>query len=145
MFVDVTPGIAVNGDLSMVERILSNLLSNAAKYTPAGTPIAVTLHRENDAAVLTVEDHGGGIPEAERERVFQLFYRVEDQAARAVRGIGIGLALVRQLVDQIHGTVVIHDTPGGGATFRVTIPLFAEPAAAPEPPSSETVTITQGG
>jgi len=127
--VEILPALAVNGDLSMIERILANLLSNAAKYTPPGTPIGVTLDAEGDEAVLMVTDHGGGIPENERERVFQLFYRVEDESARATRGIGIGLALVRQLVDQIHGTVGISETPGGGATFRVTIPLLVEPTA----------------
>jgi two-component system OmpR family sensor kinase len=110
----------------MVERILANLLSNAAKYTPAGTPIEVTLRTEDNSAVLTVADHGGGIPESERERVFTLFYRVDDESARATRGVGIGLALVRQLVDQIDGTVTIDETPGGGATFRVTIPLISD-------------------
>ncbi|HVV37551.1 MAG TPA: ATP-binding protein [Acidimicrobiales bacterium] len=122
----VTPDVAVNGDLSMVERILANLLTNAAKYTPPNSPIEVGLGIEDGAAVLAVVDHGGGIAPEERENVFRLFYRVDDESLRATRGIGIGLALVKQLVEQMHGEVRINETPQGGATFRVTLPLFHE-------------------
>jgi signal transduction histidine kinase len=124
--VQVMPGLAVIGDLSMVERILANLLSNAAKYTPANSAIDVTLGIDGNDAVLTVADHGPGIPADERENVFRLFYRVDDESMRATRGIGIGLALVKQLVDQMNGDVRIDETPGGGATFRVAVPLMAE-------------------
>jgi signal transduction histidine kinase len=124
--VDVVPDLAINGDLSMVERILANLLSNAAKYTPPNSPIEVALAVDGDAAVLTVADHGCGIAEAERDKVFRLFYRVDDESMRATRGIGIGLALVKQLVDQMNGEVRIDETPGGGATFRVAVPLMPD-------------------
>ena len=119
----INPGVMALGDLSAVERILVNLLSNASKYTAPEDPIEVSLEREGDHAVLTVSDHGPGIPESERERIFELFYRIDDASARSTRGVGIGLALARQLVGQLNGTITVEDTPGGGATFRVTIPL----------------------
>jgi two-component system OmpR family sensor kinase len=82
---------------------------------------------------LTVADHGPGIPEDQRERVFELFYRINDGAARATRGVGIGLALARQLVGQLDGTITVGDTPGGGASFTVTIPLVDESQALQQP------------
>jgi signal transduction histidine kinase len=129
----VQPEVMAMGDLSAVERILVNLLSNAAKYTPPESAVEVGLERHDGVAVLTVTDHGPGIPEDQRERVFELFYRVNDSAARATRGVGIGLALARQLVGQLDGTITIGDTPGGGACFTVTIPLVAASQSAPQP------------
>jgi len=128
----IAPGVMALADLSAVERILVNLLSNASKYTPSGSPLEVILEQDDAMAVLTVVDHGPGIPEEERENVFGLFYRVVDQSARATRGVGIGLALARQLVEKLGGAISIGETPGGGASFRVTIPLVgATPAPTP--------------
>ena len=128
--VDVVPGLSAMADPSAFERILVNLLSNAAKYTPDGTEVSVSLAADDGNAVLTVADRGPGIPVAERERVFEQFYRIDNNAARSVRGVGIGLALVRQLVSLLHGTITADETPGGGATFRMTIPLAANSAVA---------------
>jgi signal transduction histidine kinase len=125
----IAPGVIAMGDLSAVERILVNLLSNASKYTPPDDVVEISLEREDESAVLTVADHGPGIPESERERIFELFYRINDAASLSTRGVGIGLALARQLVAQLDGTITVGDTPGGGATFRVTIPLANEPVA----------------
>jgi two-component system OmpR family sensor kinase len=110
-----------------VERILVNLLSNAAKYTPIDADVRVRLERGDDDAVLSVSDNGPGVSEEERERIFELFYR-SDGSARTTRGVGIGLALARQLVDHLNGTIGVDEAPGGGAVFRVTIPLVQDPA-----------------
>ena len=132
--VNVEPGVTALADLSAVERILVNLLSNASKYTPSGSAVDVTLGRDDGMAVLTVADHGPGIPEDEREKVFALFYRVNDSSARSTRGVGIGLALARQLAEQLGGTITLDDTPGGGASFRITIPLAEETSSSPHAP-----------
>jgi signal transduction histidine kinase len=133
----VTPGVIAAADPAATERILANLLSNAAKYAPVDTPIVVTLGQEDGMAVLCVSDRGPGIPPAERERIFDLFYRVDNEAARATRGVGIGLALVRQLVGLLHGTVSADEAPGGGARFRVTVPLFVTGPVPYEPRLSQ--------
>ncbi|HET6550437.1 MAG TPA: ATP-binding protein, partial [Solirubrobacter sp.] len=104
------------------ERIVSNLLSNAIKYTPAGS-VRVGLAADGGAAVLTVEDTGIGIPPRDRERVFSRFYRVVDNRARTSGGTGIGLALVRRLVELHAGTVRAEGAGDGGTRLVVRIPF----------------------
>ncbi|GAC1477865.1 MAG: hypothetical protein NVS1B12_13670 [Acidimicrobiales bacterium] len=126
--VSVAPAVVARADPGAMERILINLLSNAAKYTPAGSAVTVSLERDGADAALCVSDRGAGIPPAERLRIFERFYRIDNEDANQVRGVGIGLALVRQLVDLQRGTVAVDDAPGGGARFRVTVPLDVVPA-----------------
>lgn len=123
--IDVEPNVVAMADTLAVERILANLLSNAGKYTPPDTAVEVGLVRNGTDAVLCVTDHGPGVASEERDRIFELFYR-SDQLARVTRGVGIGLALTRQLVDHLNGTISVEESPGGGALFRVTIPLTDE-------------------
>ena len=133
--VDVEPGVVALADALAVERVLANLLSNAGKYTPPESLVEITLGSDDHHAVLCVTDHGPGIPPEEREKVFELFYR-SDESARVTRGVGIGLSLTRQLVTHLNGTIAVEEAPGGGARFRVTIPLAdgtSEPPAASEP------------
>jgi two-component system sensor histidine kinase KdpD len=124
VFGTIAPGVVAVADPAAVERIVVNLLSNAAKYTPPQTVVNVSLEREASNAVLCVSDRGPGIAPQERQRIFDLFYRVDNPATRASRGVGIGLALVRQLVDLLQGTVGVDETPGGGARFRLTLPVY---------------------
>lgn len=105
----------------MVEQALFNLLDNAVKYSPAGTPIAVTAGIDGRDAFVTVADRGPGIPEAERERVFEKFFRGE--ATRPQGGAGLGLAIVRGIVTAHGGTIAAEARPGGGTLFRMTFPL----------------------
>lgn len=141
MSISVAESVVARADPGAMERILVNLLSNAAKYTPADTEITVSLAQADGAAVLTVSDRGPGIPLDQRERIFDRFYRIDNEEASRVRGVGIGLALVSQLVELQSGTVVVDDAPEGGARFRVTVPLFetasaARPAAAASSPAA---------
>lgn len=123
---DLEP-VEVVGDGAFLERVVDNLLVNAARHTAAGTPVAVTLRVEPGGALLAVEDRGGGVPEGDRETVFELFHR----AGADGPGSGVGLALVRHMVEAHDGRVWVEDRPGGGASFRVWLP--AEGAAAPVP------------
>lgn len=121
----IEPGVVSPCDPGALERILVHLLSNAAKYAPPGTEVCVCVRADacTGIAVLAVSDRGAGVPPAERERIFERFYRIGDDARRAARGVGIGLSLARDLVRLQGGTIAVGDTPGGGATFTVTLPL----------------------
>jgi signal transduction histidine kinase len=109
------------------EQILTNLLSNAAKYGQ-GAPIEVELSQHGDSVVLSVCDHGIGIPAADHERIFQKFERAA--AARNYGGMGLGLYITRHLIEAHGGSIRLTSTAGGGATFVARLPL-APPAVAP--------------
>ena len=108
-------------DADAVKQILLNLLENAVKYATDAEEraIEVRVAREGDRIVLTVADHGPGVPAAERDRVFADFYRPGEELIRETAGTGIGLALVRRLAESMGGRVDLVETRGGGATFRV--------------------------
>jgi len=108
-------------DREMWERVVFNLLSNAFKFTLAGS-IRVTLHHADGAAELAVSDTGTGIPEAERDRIFERFHRVAGDRARTHEGSGIGLALVHELVRLHGGTIAVSSVLGQGSTFVVRLP-----------------------
>ena len=109
-------------DRDMWEKVVSNLLSNAFKFTFEGA-VTVTLKPVDGAVELQVRDTGVGIPEDQRERVFERFHRIEGTQARTYEGTGIGLALVQELVKLHGGHVRVESAVGQGSTFTVTIPL----------------------
>jgi PAS domain S-box-containing protein len=111
--------IAVDGP--KVERIVENLVVNAARHTAAGTTIWVRVHPEGDGALLVVEDEGAGVPPQSREQIFEPFQQGRDIAA-GKRGSGIGLALVAQFANLHGGRAWVEDRLGGGASFRVYLP-----------------------
>jgi two-component system OmpR family sensor kinase len=111
-------------DRLALEQIIDNLLSNAIKYG-AGTPIEVSAESRGERFRLQVRDHGGGIPAADRERVFGRFERAVGRDERR-SGFGVGLWLVRQLTEAMGGAVVVGDTLGGGASFTVNLPHHPE-------------------
>jgi signal transduction histidine kinase len=123
----IVPGadeLIVDGDFDRLVQIFANLLSNAAKYTGNGGTIEVKMNRESDRAVVSVSDNGIGIPAADLPRIFDIFAQVRLHQELADGGLGIGLALVKQLVE-IHGGAV-HAASGGvgrGSTFTVRLPL----------------------
>jgi signal transduction histidine kinase len=116
----------LRADPTRLAQVIGNLLTNAAKYTPAGGRIDVTAERENGHAVVRVTDTGVGIPAEMLPRVFDLFAQVEEHRDRAQGGLGIGLALVKRLVE-LHGGAVTADSPGPdrGSTFAIRLPLAA--------------------
>ena len=114
----------VAGDAVLLERMVRNLLDNADKFSPAGTPVEVTLVTVGAAARLVVADHGPGIPAEDQERVFDRFYR--SAATRTLPGSGLGLAIVAQVVDAHGGEVRAGGRDGGGAVLTVVLPLSAD-------------------
>jgi signal transduction histidine kinase len=125
--VDVAPGpLVVSGDATRLAQVLGNLLSNAAKFTPAGGRVTLTVRAEGAAAAVDVHDTGVGIEPALLAAVFDPFTQAEQTLARSEGGLGLGLALVRGLVE-LHGGEVAAESAGSGrgARFRVTLPLLA--------------------
>jgi PAS domain S-box-containing protein len=116
--------LALEADVTRLVQVLSNLLNNAAKYTPAGGRIRVSARREDGQAVVTVSDSGVGIPPESLGAVFEMFTQVRSSRDRAQGGLGIGLSLVRRLVELHGGRVSAASAgPGKGSTFTVRLPL----------------------
>jgi two-component system OmpR family sensor kinase len=111
-----------------IRQVITNLMGNALRFTPAGSPIelGITVDEANEAAFLSVIDHGEGIPPQIREKIFQRFWRADSSRNRDTGGSGLGLAIVASIVASHHGTVEVVETPGGGSTFRVRLPLLHE-------------------
>jgi PAS domain S-box-containing protein len=123
--------LALEGDQARLVQALTNLLNNAAKYTDPGGRIDLSAGREGDEAVVRVRDTGVGIPRDMLPRIFDLFMQVEGSRDRSQGGLGIGLALVRRLVELHGGTVSAHSAgPGRGSEFVVRLPLAPGPGVA---------------
>ncbi|MCW2913087.1 MAG: histidine kinase [Actinomycetia bacterium] len=121
----------VLADPTLLERVLVNLISNALRYTPAGESVLVTASALGDSVELRVIDRGPGIPESDRDRVFQPFQRLGDRDNHT--GVGLGLALSRGLAEAMGGSIVPEETPGGGVTMTLTLPLSPRKAVGREP------------
>lgn len=117
-----TPQVVGRWDPGRLERVLANLLSNAIKYTPGGGTIDVTVGAADGWAILRVSDPGIGIPADDLAHIFERFRRAENAAGK-IPGTGIGLAAVRQIVDQHGGSITVESTEGHGTTFTVRLPL----------------------
>jgi signal transduction histidine kinase len=111
-------------DPKRIEQVLRNLLSNAIKYSPDGGEITVRGRRDaGQFALIWVSDQGIGIPQEDLERVFERFYRVENEVTERVRGAGLGLAVCHSLVEAHGGRIWAESTPGSGSTFYFTLPV----------------------
>jgi signal transduction histidine kinase len=117
---DVAAGAGAMIDAGAVRQVVVNLVDNALRYGPEGQTIRVAVRADDARAILTIRDEGRGIPPADRERVFQPFVRLDPTAATV--GAGIGLALVRQLAQAMHGGVRIEDVAGPGLAITVWFP-----------------------
>lgn len=125
---DIDPGIYMKGDGLAISSLILNLLENAEKYSPEGSPVTVTLKKDRKNAVLTVADLGIGIPDDEKSKIFNKFYRIGNEDTRNTKGTGLGLFIVKHIVGYHSGEIKVTDNHPTGTVFRVTLPL--------EPPSS---------
>ncbi|MCH7786465.1 MAG: GAF domain-containing protein [Chloroflexi bacterium] len=110
-------------DKQRLSQILVNLLSNANKYAPEGSEISLSARNQDDNLICSVRDSGHGIPDDDKERVFEAFYRVQGGSDVGVPGSGLGLAIVKSLVELHKGAIWVEDNPAGGATFVVSLPI----------------------
>jgi two-component system OmpR family sensor kinase len=115
--------LVVLGAESRLRQVVDNLLTNARVHTPAATPVHVRLASEDERAVLEVSDEGPGVPAEEADRIFERFHRIDRSRARSQGGVGLGLAIVRSVVEAHGGAVVYRPRRGGGSIFRVSLPL----------------------
>ncbi len=125
---DISTGCYVSGDKVMLQIMLSNLLENAIKYTPADKPVSIALRKDGYTATLRVVDLGAGIPDGEKKKIFNKFYRVGNEESRKAKGTGLGLYLVHKVVKQHKGQIVVKDNEPSGAIFEITLPLEAAKA-----------------
>lgn len=120
----------VNASEKALERILVNLVGNAAKYSPAGTTITVSVRRDEDDVLLVVDDQGPGVPPELREQIFARFFRGTGDEVTRTRGTGVGLAIVAEYAAKMAAKVRVVAAPGGGARFEVCFPLGPDSAPA---------------
>ena len=109
----------VLADPGLLERVLANLFSNALRHSPPSQPPELRAQLLDDAVVLDVVDHGQGVPDEQKERIFEPFTRAGDRYP----GVGLGLAVAKGFAEAMGGTITSEDTPGGGLTVRVTLPV----------------------
>jgi signal transduction histidine kinase len=112
--------VFVDGDALRLGQAVANLLDNALKYTPAGGRVRLAAWPEPGFGLIEVSDTGPGVPPAEREKIWRRLYRGD--ASRSQRGLGLGLSLVKAIVEAHHGTVAVDEADGGGARFTVRLP-----------------------
>ena len=110
------------GTVERIREVVTHLLENAAKYSETGKPIRVCVRHQYGSLFLHVQDQGVGVPLSEREKIFQKFVRGAAAKQSAIRGVGIGLALVKYIAEAHGGTVRLESEPGRGSTFIVVIP-----------------------
>src|SRR5215212_5272690 len=116
------PSVPVIGDADALLSVLGNLLANAIRYTPTGGRITISCAANDGQAWITVSDTGIGMTPEVRERIFEKFYRSREARSVEAQGLGLGLALVQELVEAHGGRVEVESAPGQGSTFRVVLP-----------------------
>jgi two-component system sensor histidine kinase KdpD len=120
--VEIAAGVPlVRVDPRQLERVIANLVDNAVKFSPAGRPVEVSVAGGGVAVAVSVRDHGPGIPEGEREHVFEPFHRLDSSGH--VPGSGLGLAIARGLAEANGCRLELAAAPGGGSVFTLTIPV----------------------
>jgi signal transduction histidine kinase len=110
-------------DRQLLTRVLQNLVDNALKYSPQGSPCELEARAEGDRLVFSVRDYGIGIPDEELPRIFDRFYQVDSSTTRTFRGAGLGLALVQDLLEHLGGSIRVESSPGEGSCFIVGLPI----------------------
>ena len=146
LVVTTQPDTWLQADSARMVQVLTNLLNNAAKYTDPGGEIHVRTRREEARAVIEIRDTGIGIAAGDLPYIFDLFAQVDRDVSRSQGGLGIGLTMVRNLV-QLHGGTVTAASPGRGkgSLFTLSLPRIADPATAAEPPETSTAVARPGG
>jgi two-component system sensor histidine kinase CiaH len=123
---DIKENIFINGDRLLLQMVANNLIDNAIKYSPRESPITISLCEKNDGIILEVKDEGKGIAGAEKERIFNKFYRAGNAATKAAKGTGLGLYLTKKIIGQHNGNISVTDRIPTGTIFTVTLNSLPE-------------------
>lgn len=130
--------LVVRADRDRLQQVYTNVIGNIIRYTPQGSPVEIALGKKGGMAVVEFRDHGPGIAEGDRTRVFERFYRADSSRARTQGGSGLGLAIVSSIITAHKGTVQLTKTKGGGLTVRIELPedpgTDVAPATSPAAP-----------
>ena len=132
----------IRADPDWLMQIVTNLLSNAIKFSPRGEEVAVAIESRGGKVLISVRDHGHGVPEEFKPRIFDKFAQADNSDARQQGGTGLGLSIVKQIVERLGGTVRFDDAYGGGAIFRVEIPAWQQGAPPPSDAGNVGVTLS---
>ncbi len=119
----------VYGDADRLAQALTNLVSNAVKFSPRDSEAIVAVERSEQTVAVSVRDHGPGIPDDYKERIFDKFVQVDATDRRQRGGTGLGLTITKHIVDQLGGRITFAPAPGGGTIFKASFPVCSEPAA----------------
>ncbi len=123
---EIASGLKVRGDRDRLTQVFLNLVSNAIKYTPAGT-VELKAYREDDTVVVAVRDTGIGLSESDMRKLFQKFFRSDNPYVRKAGGTGLGLSIAKAIVERHNGTITVTSQLGQGSTFTVRLPALARP------------------
>lgn len=123
-------GVWVRGDAQILIEAVGNLIANAIVYSPRGSRVGVGVRADDDVVEIAVSDQGIGIAEADRERIFERFYRADEARSRRTGGTGLGLSIVKHATQRHGGEVRLWSRPGRGSTFTIRLPQIAAPANA---------------
>ena len=118
--------ITIQGRPHALAVLVSNLVSNAIQYTPQGGKVAISVFKKEGKAVLRVSDNGPGIPEQDRTRIFDRFYRILDKKQTGITGSGLGLSIVKSIADAHNAAINVHDgLDGKGVSFEIIFPAVS--------------------
>lgn len=117
----ITEGLYIQGETLLLQMLVNNLLENAMKYSPKESPIQISLHAEKNELILSISDQGVGIPDEEKKKVFDKFYRIGNENTRTTKGTGLGLYLCSRIVKSHNGYISVTDNQPQGSNFVVTL------------------------
>jgi K+-sensing histidine kinase KdpD len=120
--IDVPEEVNAFGEEFLIRLVLNNLIENAIKYTPSNMPISVALAENNQQIMISVADLGNGIADKDKSKVFEKFYRLEDEQIRKTKGTGLGLYLSSKIIDDHKGELSVSDNHPNGCIFKIVLP-----------------------
>ncbi|MEO7045466.1 MAG: ATP-binding protein [Ferruginibacter sp.] len=120
---EISDGIFINGDLLMLQMAVNNLIDNAIKYSPKGTAVSIMLRPQTNRIELSVKDHGKGIEEVEKKKVFDKFYRIGNAATKGAKGTGLGLFLTKKIAGEHQANIFVTDNTPTGSNFTIVFNL----------------------